>query len=541
MRPPRPVRSPVLPQIGVLGLLRWAWRQLTSMRTALFLLLLLAVAAVPGSVVPQRGIDPVAVQQYLAEHEALGPWLDRLGAFDVYSSPWFSAVYLLLFVSLVGCVLPRTRAHLGAMRARPPRTPARLERLPEYRSTQVDAPPEQVLEAAHDVLRGRRYRTEPLPGSVSAERGYLRETGNLLFHASLVGLLVAVALGGLFGYRGQVVVPVGQAFANSLARYDTFDPGAWFDPGDLPPFRLSVDEVRVAFEEHAAGNQFGAPRDFQADVTLVREPGARPERHTIRVNEPLDVAGAHVYLAGNGYAPVLTVRDGNGDVALSGQVPFLAQDPNYASTGVVKAADAAPRQVGLQGLFLPTAVITPRTGPISVFPDARDPRLLFTAWVGDLGLDDGVPQSVYELDTGRLTQLQADDGRPFTVALAPGQSVDLPDGAGSVTFDDLTRFAGLTVRSDPGKEAALAFAVLAMAGLVASLFVPRRRVWVRAGSATGPDGVPRTVVEVAALARGEDTGLAAEAEAVERAVLDWLDRCGGLARAGTGGGREPVR
>jgi cytochrome c biogenesis protein len=510
-------------------MLRWTWRQLTSMRTALFLLMLLAVAAVPGSVIPQRGIDPVKVQEYLAEHPGSGPWLQRLGFFDVYSSPWFSAIYLLLFISLVGCVLPRSWAHLKLMRARPPRTPLRLTRLPVHRTFTVDAAPEQVLAAADGVLRRRRYRTEGygagVGGSVSAERGYLRETGNLVFHLALVGLLVAVALGGLYGYRGQVIVPVGQAFANSVAKYDTFDPGTWFDADGLPPFRLTMDDLQVAFEDHASGNQFGAPRKFEADVTVVPRPGAEPEHRRIEVNRPLDVSGAHVYLAGNGYAPVITVRDGDGNVAFSEPVPFLAQDGNYTSTGVVKVADAHPRQIGLGGLFLPTAVVDPQRGPVSIFPDARDPRLFLTAYVGDLGLDSGVPQSVYELDTDRLTQLRGADGAPFTVALAPGQTAQLPDGAGSVTFERLDRFAGLTIRHDPGKEAALVFAVLAMLGLVASLFVPRRRVWVKVADAA--TGAPRTVVEVAALARGDDPGLDNEAEAVERALRVAVDTPGG--------------
>ncbi len=94
--------------LGVVGWLRWTWRQLTSMRVALLLLMLLAVAAVPGSVLPQRPQDPARVAEYLADHPDLGPWLDRVGAFDVYASVWFSAIYLLLFVSLVGCIVPRT-------------------------------------------------------------------------------------------------------------------------------------------------------------------------------------------------------------------------------------------------------------------------------------------------------------------------------------------------------------------------------------------------------------------------------------------------
>ncbi len=129
---PGPPPEVTLPPLGAVGLLRWAWRQLTSMRTALLLLLLLAVAAVPGSVFPQRRVNPGSVQQYLADNPGTGPWLDRLGLFDVYSSVWFSAIYLLLFVSLVGCELQLTRLHQRALRASQPRTPRRLDRQPGH-------------------------------------------------------------------------------------------------------------------------------------------------------------------------------------------------------------------------------------------------------------------------------------------------------------------------------------------------------------------------------------------------------------------------
>ena len=87
---------------------RW-WRQLTSMRTALVLLFLLAIAAVPSTILPQRSLNPVKVEEYFAGHPKLAPFLDRLSAFDVFSSPWFAAIYLLLFVSLIGCLVPRIR------------------------------------------------------------------------------------------------------------------------------------------------------------------------------------------------------------------------------------------------------------------------------------------------------------------------------------------------------------------------------------------------------------------------------------------------
>jgi cytochrome c biogenesis protein len=242
-------------------------------------------------------------------------------------------------------------------------------------------------------------------------------------------------------------------------------------------------------------------------VTTRSSPEAEPERADVRVNEPLVVDGTKVFLIGNGYAPHFTVRDGQGHVVFSGPVPFLPRDGNFTSTGVVKAPDARPAQLGFQAIFLPTAALDPQRGPISLFPDAKDPRVFVTAWKGDLGLDSGQPQSVYRLDTSRMQQLQ-DGDQPLAKALAVGDTMTLPDGLGSITFDRVQRWATFQVARDPGKTSALVAALLALAGLMASLFVRRRRVWVRAYA--GADG--RTVVEFGGLARTESEGLADEVE-----------------------------
>jgi cytochrome c biogenesis protein len=504
--------GPVQPRLGAVGTARFVWRQLTSMRTALFLLLLLAVAAVPGSVLPQRGVDASQVAGYLREHPTSGPWLDRLGGFDVYSSVWFSAIYLLLFVSLVGCVLPRTRVHWRAVRARPPRAPARLDRLPAHRSTETAQSPAQALEAVREALRRRRFRVEVSGDSLSAEKGYVRETGNLVFHLSLVVLLVAVALGHLLGWRGDVVVPVGTTFSNTVSAYDTIDPGPWVDTEHLPPFSVAVDEVTVRFERSA--DERGAPRDFAARVTSRTGPTAPPQQGMIRVNHPLSLDGTNVYMLGNGYAPVITVRDSTGQVVYSDPTPFLPQDGSYTSTGVVKAPGAQPQQLGLIGQFLPTA--STGTGrPTSVFPDALNPVLVLTALEGDLGLASGAPQSVYTLDVDKMQSLRAANGDIFRTLLRPGQTVQLPGDRGSVTFERVDRFAGLSIRHDPGKVWALGSAIAAMLGLAVSLFVPRRRLFVRVRPGPDPEGPTRTLVEIGALARGEDSGLDDE---IERAL-----------------------
>jgi cytochrome c biogenesis protein len=504
----------IQPKLGLFGWLRWIWRQLTSMRTALMLLLLLAVAAIPGSVFPQRKIDAGRVQAYLVDHPTLGPWVQRFDGFDVYASPWFSAIYLLLFVSLVGCVLPRSRQHWKAMRAQPPKPPKRLQRMSAHREQTVDLPADEVLAAAEKELRRKRYRVTRHDGSsVSAERGHLSETGNLAFHLALLGVLGTVAAGSFLAYSGQTVVVVGDTWSNTIPHYDSFEAGRAVDRANLPPYAFTLDDLRVRFDEKTAGNQFGAPRDFAATVSYRAKPGAPAQKRTIKVNQPLDVDGARVFLVGNGYAPVITVRDGNGDIAWSGPVPFVAADAKYTSNGVVKVPDALPQPLGLLALFLPTAALTAEKQPVSIFPDARNPRLIFTAWTGDLGVDDGVARSVYVLDVSKMQPLTL-DRKPFSSILAVGQSAQLPDKAGSVTFEGVKRYAALNVRSDPTKVWVLVFAVIALVGLTASLFVNRRRVWVRAVS--DPEG--RTVVEVAGLVRQENLDLGPEVDVVMAAV-----------------------
>src|SRR5512144_1788045 len=137
--PPEPPRPPAQP--SPLAPARYAWHQLTSMRMALLLLFLLALAAVPGSLLPQRGVNPLQVAEFFRRHPTLAPLLDRFSLFDVFAAPWFAAIYLLLVVSLAGCALPRTVQHVTTLRARPPAPPRHLSRLPAYERWETDADP----------------------------------------------------------------------------------------------------------------------------------------------------------------------------------------------------------------------------------------------------------------------------------------------------------------------------------------------------------------------------------------------------------------
>jgi len=522
------------PRLGVTGWLRWMWRQLTSMRTALFLLLLLAIAAVPGSLVPQRSSDPNGVTQYFADNPTLAPVLDKVQAFDVYSSAWFSAIYLLLFVSLIGCIIPRTRHHLQALRAKPPRTPARLSRLAGYiqretRATDASA----AVDEAGRLLRSSGYRVArydnaSVPGrrefSVSAERGYLRETGNLVFHTALVGILVTVGFGSGFGFSGQRVLVEGQSFVNTISAYDSFNPGRFFSDTSLDPYKLTLNDFSATYESKNL-HAYGQPIDYTADVSVTPK-GGSATKEKVKVNAPLRTGGTDIYLLGNGYAPTVTVKDPTGKVVFTDSIPFLPQDANLTSLGIIKVPDGLKEQIGMVGFFYPTQAVGQSGAFYSVYPDLELPMLTLQVYAGDLGLDKGVPTSVFALDTDKLTQIAGGKSGVKSLELKPGETAQLPKGLGSVTFENASpnaapgdyaksvlRFASFDIHHDPTGIWVLLFAVLVLLGLLTSLFVPRRRVWVKA--IEQEDGTVR--LEYAGLARGEDPAL-------EAAVASLADR-----------------
>ena len=495
--------APNLPSLGVIGWARWFWRQLTSMRVALLLLLLLSLGAIPGSLIPQDGVDAMKVEEFRQNHDILAPVYDKLGLFHVYSSVWFSAIYILLFVSLIGCIVPRTWQFVGQLRGLPPGAPRRLDRLPAHTSWRTGAEPEEVREAALTLLKKRRFRAHAVGDAVAAEKGYLREVGNLAFHIALIVMLIAFAWGQLFKYEGNKLILEGDGFANTLTQYDDFKSGNLFDQDQLDPFSFSLKDFRGTYEP--TGPNRGTPRIYEAHVTYSEGADGAEKTKTIKVNKPLEIEGSKVYLVSHGYAPVVTVKDAKGNVVTDKQaVALLPLDSNVTSSGAIKVMDGyrnakgVKEQLGFNAFFLPTYGGKGST-MLSTFPALINPMLALSAYHGDLGVDAGFPQSIYQLDKTNLKEFKDSDGKLFKKQLKVGETMTLPNGAGSVTFNGIHEWAGFQVTQQPGSGWALGGAVVAILGLAGSLFIQRRRVWVRA--VRGADGV--TVVEMAGLGRSE--------------------------------------
>lgn len=526
------------------------WRSLTSMGTALVLLFLLALAAIPGALLPQRGLNAAKVDDYLAAHPLIGPWLDELQAFDVFSSFWFTAIYVLLFVSLVGCLAPRTIEHARSLRATPVAAPRNLARLPKHAHAQLAGEPAALAATITGRLRGWRSITRQQGDSVevSAEKGYLREFGNLVFHFALLGLLVAVAVGKLFGYEGNVIVIAdgGPGFCSaSPAAFDSFRAGNTVDGTSLHPICVRVNNFQAHYLPSGQATSFAADIDYQADPATADLIANSWRPYRLQVNHPLRVGGDRVYLQGHGYAPTFTVTFPDGQTRTS-TVQWRPDNPQtLLSAGVVRIDPPAgsypnpderrKHQIAIQGLLAPTEQLD-GTLLSSRFPALNAPAVAIDIYRGDTGLDSGRPQSLFTLDhrlieQGRLVKEKR-------VNLRAGQQVRIDQGpaAGTVVrFDGAVPFVNLQVSHDPGQSWVLVFAITMMAGLLVSLLVRRRRVWAR----ITPTTAGTVNVELGGLTRTDNSGWGAEFERLTGRLLAGFEaRSPDMAEAAAGTGRD---
>lgn len=508
----------------ILSVPKAIWQWLTKMKTALVLMVLLALGAVPGALLPQRSLNRDNVIDYIEANGKTAEIFDKLQLFDVFSSTWFAAIYVLLFVSLIGCILPRSWDHYKALRTAPPRAPKVLSRMPNHVEGEIDAPVEDVKRRLKKEFKGwQANEVSPEDDragkwSISAEKGYLREAANLVFHLSLVGVLITVAAGRMLYYEGQVIVVAGteqSQFCNSaVSNFDSFRHGPIFDGTGLTPYCVNIKDFSAEYLDNGQAVSFESNIDY-ADAETAMLPTEQWKKEKLRVNHPLRIEGDRVYLQGHGYAPTFTIKWPNGEERTD-TVQFRPDDLTFfLSSGAVRwdppaglypdLLERRQHQISIQGLFAPTAEFTGDEGALlsSRFPALTDPAVAIDVYRGDTGLDGGRSQNIFSLDpealhSGSMQKLDR-------VNLKQGESVTLDDGT-EITFDGAEEFVNLQVSRDPTVLWVLFFSVLMLVSLVGSLMVKRRRFWVRVSE--GAHG--GTYVEIAGLSRTDSAGWGSE-------------------------------
>ena len=328
-------------------------------------------------------------------------------------------------------------------------------------------PPTAIESRPRPAARSSGYRVRAVRRAhvgVSAERGYLRETGNLVFHTALIGVLVAVGIGGGFGYTGQKVVVEGQTFVNVLGRLRLVQPRAGSSPRPRSSRTASrstssTREVRAREPRRLSAR----PIDYTADVTddvPGAEQHARPGQGQLAAARS---AATQVYLLGNGYAPVHhRARPGRAtSCSPAADARSCRRTPTSPRLGVIKVPDGLAEQLGMLGFFYPTRRRARRP--------ARSPRATPTCSTRVLTL-----QRVHRRPRTRRRRAAlrlharhrpADPGRRprhrcARAATAAGRSRRTADGLGTVTSTtwsnvsgrtSVPRFASLDIHHDPSQ------------------------------------------------------------------------------------------
>jgi cytochrome c biogenesis protein len=476
------------------------WRTLRSMRTALILLLLIAVASIGGSLLPQVPNSPERVADYLVAHPFWGEVFWRAGLFDVFGSWWFTLLTVLLFTSLVACLIPRSRAMVRAIGQRPIQA-REIDTFRHYAERTVPMPPRDAAEAVERVLRRRLFRTTREGTAVAAEKGVMRELGSLVFHWAFVLLLIGVVVGKGTGYSGRATVAEGDVWTDAALNYDpgSLRPGRLFDGGHSGAgLRL------VRYEDEFS--ETGMPREFLSTVELLDPDGRVVRTQEIRVNQPAKFEGLHIFQFGFGWAPVLEVEHEGTAIADGPLIVGQERSPEGVSQlampwlGFVKLPSLEP-QVAVE---------------LELWPDGRaffsegqpmvtefQPLIRYTVWEGRLvdpslrGLDtrfmeekaSGVIAGGWTVDLERGCLVSGPPGEVLTGASAacPG---DGTPGL-TMTFSDLVRYSVFQVSRDVGVPIVLVAAILIVLGLLPALYTARRKLWVRAEP--GPDGTTLSV------------------------------------------------
>jgi cytochrome c biogenesis protein len=452
------VPAPAAQKTGAVdSVLERLWHFLTSMKLAIILLLVLAVAAIAGALVIQAppGVadDPQARAEWLAgvrpRWGALTDPMATLGIFWIFSTIWFRLLVALLTASLIACTVQRipgtwrtmTKPHVdvGA---------SFFEHAPQHEAMTFQRPPAEVLATAQAVLKRKGYRSVTTDDGVVhlyADKNRWAPWAGLVAHASIVVILAGAIVGNAFGFRdSQFMLAEGASSAV---------PGV---PGAL----ITLNSFKDTYSTTT-----GAPLDYVSDVTVTRDGETVVANHQLRVNDPLRYEGVSFYQAFFGPAAVMTVKDAEGNVLHEGGVP-LAWTLNEGGNKVGSFNLPVERDL--------TAWVVGPTGP------------------ADAAIKPGqVAVELYRSSTGdAVTQQTIDQGAATEI-----------EGL-TFVFEREAKFTGLSVANDPGTPLVWLGCFLLIAGFVIRLYVPFRRLWGRLEAR--PDG--GTALAIAAVGR-RDTAL----------------------------------
>lgn len=436
-----------------LSLPRRIWRWFRSMRTAIVLVLVLAVGSIIGTLLPQKSLDESAVQAFNQQNPSIGKLFDLLGFFNVYYSWWYIVILVMLFISLIACIIPRTSTYIKKFTQpnKNPTSEAFIINLKNKAGFAISLPANEIIERATQVLKSRKYIIREIPGKknqIYAERGRLGGFGSLLFHYMFLVLVIGVVFGRTTGFGGYANIIEGESFTENRFNYARFTPGPFFRDNGHTNFKIMLDDFEVKY--HPSGQ----PADFISKVRIYDNDGKLIEKKDIRVNNKFVYKGIKAYQSSYGWAPHVTVYK-DGDKIYDQSSVFYGSSQNVVSNEL-----RPDGKLTMEAFFVPDIRTNESGGYAPGSLELKNPALYIKANIID---ENGKTKTLFDSDKSGIINLN--------------EKKELGGGY-IVEFPQVKEWTGLQIIKDDGVPIVYVSFFLGIIGLYITFYLSHRRIWV---------------------------------------------------------------
>ncbi len=276
------------------------WDLLCSVRLSIFLIILLAMASIFGTLIKQNASPMEYIHQF---GPGLYGFLNRLSIFDMYHSWWFRGILALLAINIISCSSTRfPRIWRKITRPKAEIHKVQIVDLPYAKQLKRSLSPEKAAGKACSIVRGifkKPHLSEtPEATIIFAERGRMSRLGVYITHLSILIILLGALIGSLFGFKGFVNIPEGETIDRIFIR----------EPQGMMPktlgFKVKCDDFRITYYDLNAQERL--VKEYISTLTLL-ENGKEVMKKEVRVNHPLSFNGLRFYQSSYGSIPEITL------------------------------------------------------------------------------------------------------------------------------------------------------------------------------------------------------------------------------------------
>ncbi|RLB43227.1 MAG: hypothetical protein DRH12_03580 [Deltaproteobacteria bacterium] len=441
------------------------WKTFSSVRLTIVLLILIAIASVLGTFIPQRE-EAVDFARHL-NPETLRVF-QALGLFDMYHTAWFRILIGLLALNLVVCSIDRFPGVWRRFTAEPtPLRPRLFERVPQEQSLEITAPSESVVESVEGLISSRYKRVRKKVSDSSTyfyvDKGRYSHFGVYLVHLSVLIIIMGALLGSFYGFEAYVNIMEGDQVSSAMIR------------GKMVPvalgFSVRCDDFSVSFYDN------GTPKEYRSDLTFL-DNGKKLKSAVVRVNHPVKFRGIVFYQSSYGVvagdnARIRLVRKASKPEVKYVETHSGQQIPLPGGEGSFVVSQIKDNFMNMGPAVL--IKIKPKDGKLIRFWVFQNQERIRRQFPG-----------IFD----RFPTLNPSAFSPYTFFL---------DGIES------RYYTGLQVSKDPGVPVVWAGFFLIIAGLFITFFTSHKRIWIRVLQREG-----KSEIAIAGMANKNPVGLERE-------------------------------